>query len=99
MLKAQVFYLDTFLEIRTNKDPGITENQVQYRTIQWVPEYPVLIPESNIASSSSYILIVQSSKVFFEKGYDLSMFGDNGITETSIQDQVLQDYTAKKWQI
>ena len=76
MLKAQDFYLDTFQEIRSNKDPGITAKQVQYRTIHWVPEYPVLIPESKIASSLCYILIVQSSKAVFEKGYDLSMSGD-----------------------
>lgn len=94
-----MFYLDTFLETRSNKDPGIPAKQVQYRIIHWVLEYPVLIPDSSIAASLCYILIVQSSKAVFEKGYDLSMFGDNCITGTSnnvMKDQVLEDYTAKK---
>lgn len=99
MLKAQVFYLDTFLETRSNKDPGIAAKQVQYRIIRWELEYPGLIPDSNIAALLCYILTVQSSNAVFQKGYDLPMFGDNCIRGTSnnvMKDQVLEDYTAKK---
>lgn len=35
MLKAQIFYLDTFLEAGSNQDPEMTIELVQHKVIHW----------------------------------------------------------------